>query len=589
MLWQIELFSRLRAVNGEREITRFRTKKAAALFAYLTYHSGKIHTRETLIDWMWPDDDDNSVSLDEGRNNLSTALSHLRSQLEPPDIARGTVLRADRATVQINPDAIHTDVSDFKAALQKAGKAQSQEARAEWLMQALGIYKGELLPGLYDDWVEQERRNLTGDFERAASQLIEHFKAAGQPDHAIRYATRLVAVAPDNEEAHCELMRLYRAQGNFAAALRQYRLLEQHLAPLEVAPSAETRALAAKIDREKRRQGEEERVEIRDEGKGKREKGKEDAFSTINYPLSTSSSLIPHPSSLPGHVALLLTDIERSTLHWIAGGEAYSSVLAQHHALLRAVFQRHGGMEAKETGDGFIVLFENIADALAGSLDAQQALAETNWPVGMEPPRVKMALHCGHVQWENGDARGLAIHHAARLAEATHGDQILCSEAASMLAAGADNLRTDIRLKPLGVYRLRDFPDAQQLFQVCRLNIPERDFPPIKALPGYADRLPLSTTRFVGREQELAQLQNWLSPPAPAQNTLPCRLLTLTGMGGAGKTRLALELGGEWSRFWRARSGICRSRMWRMRAAWRTRYGSICACLTRPEPTCWNN
>ena len=511
------------------------------MFACLAYQPDKPHAREALIDWMWPDDN-NGVSLDEGRNNLSTALSHLRSQLEPPGIARGTVLRADRATAQINPDAIHTDVSDFKAALQKAGEAQSQEARAEWLMKALGMYKGELLPDFYDDWVERERRNLAGDFERAARQLIAHFKAAGQPGLAIDYATRLVAAVPDNEEAHCELMRLYRAQGDFAAALRQYRLLEQHLAPLEDAPSAETRDLAAEIEKEKRRRGEEERKGTGDRGQETEEKIRDTRYEIQE---GANSSFILHPSSFPTHVALLLTDIERSTLQWIAGGEGYASVLAQHHALLRAVFRRHGGVEAKETGDGFIILFENIANALTSSLEAQQALAEANWPTGLEPPRVRMAAHCGHVHWENGDARGLAIHHVARLAETAHGGQVVCSEAAFMLAAYPEDPETGIRLKPLGVYRLRDFPDPQKLFQVCRSDRPGPDFPPLKALPGYADSLPLSTTRFVGREQELAQLQSWLSPPAPEQNTPPCRLLTLTGMGGAGKTRLALELAGR--------------------------------------------
>ncbi len=548
-MWHIELLGRLRAADGEREITRFRAANMAALFAYLAYYADKPHPREILIDEMWP----RAASLDAGRNNLSTALNNFRHRLEPLGVAPGTVLRTDRATVQFNPDAIHTDVSDFKAILQKAGKAQNPEARAELLIQALGVYQGHLLPGLYYDWVLRERQHLAALFERAAHQLIAHFKTTGQPDLAIAYAARLVAAAPTGEEACRELMRLYRAQGQYDAALGQYSLLEQNLARLlDDKPSPATRALVAEIEKEKRRGGEGER-----QGTGNREQGTEEEKTEDGRrkteEANPQSAIGNRQSAISStHITLLLTDIERSTLQWLAGGEKFADVLAQHHALLRDVFRQHGGVEVKETGDGFIVVFESIANALAGSTQAQQALAARQWPMEMDAPRVRMALHTGYVQWDNGDARGLAIHHAARLNEAAHGGQILCSEAAFQMAANTNDLEKDtlekdvaetgVRLKPLGVYRLRDFPDAQRLFQVCWPDMPRTDFPPIKALPGHADLLPLSATRFVGREQELSHIQLLLSPSTPEKNVLPCRLLTLTGLGGTGKSRLALEL-----------------------------------------------
>ena len=651
MRWHVQVLGRLRATNGERELTRFRTTKAAALFAYLACHPYEPHARETLIDWLWPDS-----TLDAGRNGLSTALSHLRHPLELPGIAPGTVLRADRAAIQLNPDAIQTDIGDFKAALHKADKARSAEARIEALTSALALYEGELLPGFYDDWVMQERQHLAALVERAATQLVTHFKAARQPDAAIEYARRLTLVDPSNEAAHRELMQLYAAQGQNAAALRQYRLLEQHLARLlDARPSAASRALARALEAQEGEQG---------RGSEREAEGVAPSDRLSNLPpdrprplrndRDTEVTAPPVPPDSGGRFALLVTDIERSTPAWIAQGDLYTAVLTRHHALLRETFRRHGGREVREAGDGFVVVFDSVADALTCGVAAQRALNGADWPTGATPPPVRMALDVGQVQWEGGDLRGLALHHAARLAEAAHGGQILCSQSAAAMAtntrgidSGASSgnrsgnhsginsethsevysgIASDvslqsvplqgISLEEVGVYRLRDFPDAQRLFQARWPDMPRADFPPPNALRGHADLLPASATRFVGRERELARLQALLSIPmsstadcspfsstsststfsttsalaSSSSSALPpllpsllpsslpysspsslipegtadktnadkadaaqtgsatgeeaapaCRLITLTGLGGVGKTRLALQ------------------------------------------------
>src|SRR5579871_4565546 len=151
VLCRIELLGGLRIIQGERVITRFRTHKFGALLAYLACFRQLAHRRETLIEMLWPDCD-----TEPGRHRLSMALSSLRYQLEPPGVPAGAILRADRFSVQVNPDAVTTDVAEFEANMQIAAKTRSRSERAQRLTDAVALYTGPLLPGYYEDWVLTE-------------------------------------------------------------------------------------------------------------------------------------------------------------------------------------------------------------------------------------------------------------------------------------------------------------------------------------------------------------------------------------------------------------------------------------------------
>src|SRR5437764_9234619 len=129
--WRVNLFGGLRAQQGDRVITRFKTQKVASLFAYLAYHLRQAHSREILIEMLWPESD--ALTL---RNSLSVALSSLRNQFEPPGIAQGTVLRADRFSVGLNPATVTTDVAEFEQALKAAAGAGRALERAPHLTEA---------------------------------------------------------------------------------------------------------------------------------------------------------------------------------------------------------------------------------------------------------------------------------------------------------------------------------------------------------------------------------------------------------------------------------------------------------------------
>src|SRR5947209_14600487 len=142
--WRIEMLGGLRATLGEQRISQFRTRKVAALLAYLAFDGNRPVPRESLIELFWPDEQPEA-----GRNSLRVALASLRRQLEPPGISAGTVLRADRMSVQLNSASVTVDVSDFRQLLHAAGDAPSHDERIPHLVESVEIYRGELLAGLY--------------------------------------------------------------------------------------------------------------------------------------------------------------------------------------------------------------------------------------------------------------------------------------------------------------------------------------------------------------------------------------------------------------------------------------------------------
>jgi predicted ATPase len=211
----------------------------------------------------------------------------------------------------------------------------------------------------------------------------------------------------------------------------------------------------------------------------------------------------------------LFTDIEGSTRLLQELGDDYANVLADHRRALREVFARHGGVEVDMQGDAFFVAFGKATDALAAATAARAALADG-------PLRVRMGLHTGEPTVAEEGYVGIDVHRAARIAAAGHGGQILLSQATRDLA-GADSLRD------LGVHRLNDLATPERLYQLG-----DETFPPLKTVE--QTNLPIQPTPFVGREQELADVLALLEAH---------RIVTLTGPGGSGKTRLALQSAAE--------------------------------------------
>ncbi|MEW1953357.1 adenylate/guanylate cyclase domain-containing protein [Terrabacter sp. NPDC080008] len=231
-----------------------------------------------------------------------------------------------------------------------------------------------------------------------------------------------------------------------------------------------------------------------------------------------------------GTVTLLFSDIEGSTVLLGRLGPAYADALGAHRRILRSAWAAHRGTELGTEGDSFFVAFEAAGDAVSAAVRAQRELTRFSWPEG-ERVRVRMGIHTGAPTAYDGGYVGMDVHRCARVAGAAHGGQIVISEATAEHLGG--RLAQDVGLLDLGLHQLKDLPELERLHQVVADGLP-RQFPPLKSL-GAVSRLPSPATPLVGRQDELAQLAALVGRDA-------ARLVTLTGSGGSGKTRLALEL-----------------------------------------------
>jgi predicted ATPase/class 3 adenylate cyclase len=237
-------------------------------------------------------------------------------------------------------------------------------------------------------------------------------------------------------------------------------------------------------------------------------------------------------SELPsGTVTLLFTDIEGSTRLLQHLGGRYSNVLAEHRRLLRAAFAEHRGCEVSAEGDGFFVAFPQASDAVAAAVDGQRALAAHSWGEGVGL-RVRMGMHSGEPTVVAGDYVGLDVHRAARICAAGHGGQVLLSGVTRELVGRG--LAPGIELRDLGKHRLKDLTQPEQLYQLVIPSL-AADFPALRTVERQRTNLPAPLTGFVGRRRELEEITTLLGRES-------VRLLTLTGPGGSGKTRLALRV-----------------------------------------------
>src|SRR6266566_5139634 len=244
----------------------------------------------------------------------------------------------------------------------------------------------------------------------------------------------------------------------------------------------------------------------------------------------------PMPNLPRGTVTLLFTDIEGSTRLLQCLGERYPDVLAECRGLLRAAFHQHHGHEVDTQGDAFFVAFTRATDAISAAVDAQRALASHPWPEGAAV-RVRMGLHTGEPSLTSEGYVGLDVHRAARIMSAGHGGQVLLSQTTRDLVEHA--LPEGAHLQDLGAHRLKDLQQPSHLFQVVIAGLPI-DFPPLRTLDTQPNNLPIQPTPFIGREKEVAAVQNLLQRE-------DVRLVTLTGPGGTGKTRLGLQVAAELS------------------------------------------
>ncbi|MGQ0465277.1 MAG: AfsR/SARP family transcriptional regulator [Sporichthyaceae bacterium] len=465
--------------------------KQRAVLAMLALH--RRVSLDALAEELWRETPPASVAA-----TVHTLVSRLRRTLA--GAGAGLVISADGggyvaefdADDQIDAQRFHDLAVQGRAA--REGRLPADAARC--FREALALWRGTALADLGDrDFARVAAVRLETARLDVAEDLADAELAAGRPAAALDTVEPLIREHPFRERLRgLQMLSLYRL-GRQADALAAYRDLRCALADelgLEPAPSVQ--ALERQI-------------------------------------LQQSPELdrqAPPPATQPhsgGMLAFLFTDIEASTQLWEGDRAAMAADLAQHDAILADAVLAHRGRQFAHTGDGLGAAFPTVAEALGAAIAGQRELSRTAWR-GVIPLRVRMAIHAGSAQARAGTFFGPTLNRTSRLLDLACAGHILCSQAAADV--GQDELPPGAALVDIGQRRLEGLSRPERVWQVAHPDLP--DPAPVAGAPA---RRQEALTSFVGREAELAELTALLAGT---------RLLTILGVGGAGKTRLALEL-----------------------------------------------
>lgn len=237
------MFGGLRVRQGSRCVERFQTQKTGALLAYLALQRPRPVPREAMAELLWPEGAPDAV-----RNRLNQAVSSLRRQLHPPELAPLTVLTTDHHSLSLSPEGVETDVEEFREAMVTADRTTSRPERLRSLRRAVELYGGELLAGYFEDWILPDRLGLGDRYAEALETLIREYSRAGEPEQAIEYAQRRLAIDPHDPRANVELMDLYLRADRPGSAIRHF---DELVRSLDEVPAA-ARALVARAERQMR-------------------------------------------------------------------------------------------------------------------------------------------------------------------------------------------------------------------------------------------------------------------------------------------------------------------------------------------------
>ena len=494
----------------EEESVYFKSRKTLALAAYFLLESGSSQnsvvgkrifpasfSMETLADMFWP-----KASRQQGGVYLRQALGEFSRA------AGEGWLKKQGQSIVMNPQGdIWVDVHEFELILEawKAGKFQPEKVNPS-LMEAVMLYQGDFLDGFtvrdspgFSEWQALQAERLRLHMVQILEVLVKLNIRQQDMEAALVYAKRWLDLDQLNESAHQAVMYSYLQSGQRKAAQHQYEHCRNILTKeLGIEPAAETMALLEET----------------------RERPQ-----TLAWPAYSRTDSVP-----AGTVTFLFTDIEGSTHLWETYPVGMRRAFRRHEEIIDQAMRRYGGFVYKMIGDAFQVAFSTAAAGLQAAVEAQRNLNLEPWgEVGQI--KVRIALHSGVTEERGNDYVGPELNRIARILSSGYGDQILLSQPTYDLVQGY--IPVGVKLLDLGEHKLKDLTHPEHIYQAAAPGLRD-EFPPLKTLssPGY--RLPLMTTDFVGRVWELEQIEMLLSDPN-------CRLITLLGIGGSGKTRLAIQ------------------------------------------------
>jgi predicted ATPase/DNA-binding SARP family transcriptional activator len=505
--------------------------KQRALLAILLAQANRVVPTARLIQLLWGEE-----APDTARATLQVYVSNLRKVVEPVGKAKGSsevlvsrpggyllVLQPgqlDAQKVEALMDEARQDLVDRKP--DRAGE-RLREALAAWRGPALAEFAAE--PFAVAEVARLEEMRLA-----ALEMRIDADLQLGRHAELVSELERLVGEHPLRERLCAQLMLALYRSGRQAEASALYQKTRERLADeLGMEPGRELQELLRDVLNQERRL-DAPRAEVPESAPGAQHSQRPGRRSV---PRSAG------PNLPVGTVTFLMTDIEGSTRVWDASPSVAKQALERHDQIIVQAVQKHHGqlVESGREGDSILAVFTQATDAIAGGLAAQRALQREPWPGGVAV-RVRVALHSGEAELRAGHYVGAPLYRSARLMAIAHGGQVLVSKATEQLVA--DSLPEGVLLKDLGRHRLRDLSRPEHVYQLIHPDL-AREFPPLNSIEPDDSNLPLQLTSFVGRQSELAALKKLIKDT---------RLVTLTGPGGIGKSRLAIELAGASAGKW---------------------------------------
>jgi predicted ATPase/DNA-binding SARP family transcriptional activator len=488
-------------VVGSDGPIELRGAKRRALVGLLLAEQGRAVPADRVVRHLW-DDDRQALA------RVKSAVHELRKLFG----VDGGRLVTGPGGYSLRVAAGEVDAAMFETLLSEATTTVDREQAAALLSRAASLWRGGAFEEFADtEWAAGEAGRLDMLRLRALEELVDAELDIGRHLQAVDRLESLVVEHPLRERFWGQLMvALYRC-GRQGDALRAFKRVRGVLADeLGIGPSPEL------IELERR---------ILDQ---------DPTLAWTPRPLDGTAFEVRNADRAVradrpvGTVTFLFSDVEGSTRLWEESPEAMRSALRAHHGILRAAMEGHGGHVFSTAGDAFSAAFWTPADALAAAVEAQRQLSAAQWPERAEV-RVQMGIETGPAEEREGHYVGPAVNRAARLMAAAHGDQIVVSQAVEALMR--DRAPEGVTFVDLGEHELAGPARRERLFQVSGPGLVV-GFPLMDTAARLAGNVPLAVTSFVGRGEELWRL----AADVPLR-----RLITLTGVGGVGKTRLALE------------------------------------------------